>query len=197
MQAPQGAAQVGPQGAAQVGAALPQPLPLPQPAGAAQLGAQQFEGAPQQLLLWQRILGRRHFFSRLPKLWHFFALQQLVGAQQSEGAGAQHEAAGAQQLGAAAPQPVPHPAGAAQVGAALQPFPHASPHPAGAAQLGPAAPHASPQGAAQEGAESQQECRWSLNKPAFAMLEPATTNRAAVRVVHFILKSPKFPGVTR
>ncbi len=139
----------------------------------------------QQLFL-QRIFGRRHFFSRLPRLQHLRGLQQLVGAQQSAGAGAQQAATGAAQVGAA-PQPLPQ--GAAQVGAAPQPLPA----PQGAAQLGPA-PHASAQGAAQLGAESQQVCRWSRNRPALATLEPATSTRAAVRVVHFILRSPNVPG---
>ena len=170
MQAPQGAAQVGPQGAAQVGAAL-QPFPQPFPQGAAHVGAQQLGAAAQQQLLLLRSFGRRIFFSIPPKLSPRWLLQQ-EGAQQLAGAGAQQEAAGAQQLGAA-PQPLPQ----------------------GAAQVGPTDPQASPQGAAHEGAESQQECRCSLNKPAFATLEPATISRAAVRVVHFILKSPKFPGL--
>jgi len=128
-------------------------------------------------------------------------LQQRVGAQQSEGAGAQqagaHAAAGAAQAGAhaaaGAAQAGAHAAGAAQAGAQalLQ----------GAAQVGPHAFALGPQGAAQVGAVSQQVGAGAQhpprpNRPASAILTLEAISRAAAKVVHFILKSPRHrPGV--
>jgi len=182
LQPPQGAAQVGPQGAAQV-------------AGAQQVGA----GA-QQLDL-QQLPRRLSFLNQPASLRHRCGLQQLTGAQQACGAGAQQAgAAGAQAgwQGAAQAGSQALPQGAAQVGPHA--FPQASPQaePQGAAQVGPQAfPHALPQGAAQLGAVSQHvgagaqhEELWCLNRPASAKFELTAISKAAVKVVHFILKSP-------
>ncbi|WP_417847950.1 hypothetical protein [Thalassoglobus sp.] len=122
-------------------------------------------------------------------------LHFVTGAQQASGAGAQQAAAaGAAQAGAHAGA---H-AGAAHAGA------HALPQ--GAAQLGAqalllGAAQPGSQGAAQLGLASQQVGAGAQhpprpNRPASATLTLAAIRRAAVKVVHFILKSPRLrPGV--
>lgn len=197
LQAPQGAAHVG---AAQVGA------------GAQQLGA----GAQQSLWPQPPHPPWRNSFLNQPKQpppqpWpQEEEPQQFEGAQQVAGAGAQHDgaaahgaahvgaahgaahsgaahgaaqagAAGAQQAGAAgAAQAGAH--GAAQAGAA-----HSGAH--GAAQVGPL-------GAQQLGAGAQQSLLWCPNRPASAVPALIAIARAAVRVVHFILRFSLtlFPG---
>ncbi len=169
LQAPQGAAQPGSQGAAQAGA---QGAAQPGSAGAQQLGA----GAQQSFFAQQPLWCFLNQPIRPPQ--HFFE-PQGAGAQQAFGAGAQQ--AGAQAAGAAQPGSQ----GAAQAGAqgAAQPGSH------GAAQPGSQA------GAQHVGSGQQVPFLWCPKSPAFAVLAAANRTRAAVKVVHFILKSPDFPGL--
>ena len=203
MQAPAGAAQAGAHGAAQLGAQAA--------AGAAQAGAagaQQVSTGAQQLSCFFRQLPRPRHLSRMlfaqPRRRRSrLTLQHFTGAQQASGAGAQQAgAAGAAQAGAqaaagAAQAGAQAAAGAAQAGA--QAFPQ------GAAQFGAqaaaaGAAHPGAHGAAQLGAASQQVGAGAQhpprpNRPASATFTLAAISRAAVKVVHFILKSPRLrPG---
>lgn len=176
----------------------------------------QHVGAGAQQLLWL-LLPLPHSFLNQPNIppplpqWPL-----LTGAQQAFGAGAQQAGAQAGPQGAAQPGSQAGPQGAAQPGSQAGPQgaaqagaqagaagaqqagaqagaqdcwqgaahsgAHAGPH--GAAQVGPA-------GAQQLGAGAQQASfLWCPNRPAFAVAALNAIARAAVKVVHFILKSP-------
>lgn len=196
----QGAAQVA--GAQQLGAGAQQLLwlllPLPQ-------SFLNQPNIPPPLPQWPLLTGAQQAFG--------------AGAQQAAAAGAHGAAQPGSQAGphgAAQPgsQAGPHgaaqagsqagPQGAAQTGAAAGPHGAQQPGAAAGAQAGwqgaaHSGAHAGPHGAAQVGSHGAQQLGagaqqasflWCPNRPAFAVAALNAIARAAVKVVHFILKSP-------